>query len=489
MEPAGDHATPADRPPLRVGKIFLAAITLAIVAVGGALLLDSFSPRPGSEQQQTLPDGSTIALKAVLGGTNYTFSTKTFWDRFRENVPREFQSLVPRSRGYYEEQINGSNRTLCVFYDRQGGAISGGSSNFDYTAVLSDKSGWSSRLNNTNFIWPKYSTGGSLAIAYSKFDAFPPFARELTVSLYANSIADSDTSPVAQFHFQNPVLVPGTNALVTKLATLHANDSTLSVTLLRVVTKVDNAWTWESVRGKVSGSIVSALQPKRATRHPVTWMPFQVQEGNHLTTDWQIEGIKVTDATGTEFTNHASWQNGYKDFAAYAFEPPLWSGNGAFNLHVEFVRVAHRPADELWTLDVDVPTSNSLVPDGRSKVFDTMRVELAAVGGPASKSNLSGYSGTKHLLVEFWVTAASAANRRFQLVSAVDNLGRKLRSTGETTSFQGSKDLHSFGLQTEVMPLQDAASAQDASPTSVTVTVAAMRSHFLDLVVDPEAAK
>jgi hypothetical protein len=170
--------------------------------------------------------------------------------------------------------------------------------------------------------------------------------------------------------------------------------------------------------------------------------------------------------------------------------PGMWTGTGAFNVHMELARTANFLPDELWTFAVDVPSSGTFVSDGRVQYVAGAPVHFTGIGGPSAQSPNAGCAASR-LVVDFETNDVTTQTRRLELVSAVDNFGRKLHGTvwcGGPRTSRG--DLHSFGLDWYDQFGEKKPAISDATaPTTMTVTVAFTRAHTFDFMAEPEAAK
>lgn len=494
MNDASGQAGPRDTRKFPLLLVTIAAVAVALLAIGAVMVTDAGKPVRALEQVQMMPDGIELGLNAVRGGISYELDTRTRLQHFREKLPSFLPERLRNPGEYYQQTITHDGPTITAFLQPtgRGPSASAPARAWPYRASISDERGWTAETNAVGYIYPNSSYGGpslsgpSPAVCYVTFTV-PPLARDLTLSLYSQQ-GKEGAGPVAKFQFPNPLYNSAIKPLTASPATLQAHDDTLSVTLLRAATYVDQHWTWEALRGDDVAQKALGLVPKRATKQSTTWLLFQAEEAGRITPRWRIENVVCADASGAKFTNNMSWQNEHRDFVSFNFQPPLWAGMGAFRMKMEFVRSAAFPPDEMWTLDVDVPTSTDLVQDGRITTIGEMQLGLSEVGGPARTA--AAHCGTRNtLMLQFAHNLPQTDKRRFQFVSGVDNFGRKLQLMCNSAEATDSSMTRYFAFDPESTAPTRSLARVDPLPTSVTVTVAATRSHFLEFIAEPEAAK
>jgi hypothetical protein len=269
-----------------------------------------------------------------------------------------------------------------------------------------------------------------------------------------------------------------------------AHDKVLSATLLRVVSGVQENWTWAKLKQKTVAAQLGDVHPSTTTNtRPVTWMAFQLQENDRVTTGWKVENLTATDTVGSMISSSLSWNQAHRDFNVFQFGPPLWCGAGAFTIQAEFTRDGNYLPDELWTFDADVPTTALFVELRKSQNMGGVPAVLEGIGGPKADSPHGGCT-SEYMHIELGVPESSSDPRRLHLISAVDNLGQKLRQGCSSTSNDGGMKVHSFALEPErAVYYGSGRPAGEPLATSVTVTLALTRSHFLFFTAEPEPAR
>ena len=463
-----------------IGKVFLGAVAVALViimavVVSGARQEESVGP------SQTLPDGTVLRLKAVVGGTNYNYSTKTRLQTFAEKLPSPLSRLLQTRGPYYQKTGLGPVRCLSVIFDTPAEKhveVTG----WDYRSVLTDNNGLVMEANHTDYLWPELAGSGfKKVLPAATFLSVPATTREFSLVLYATH-SDDDTTPIAKWGIANPAFDPKYAPLAGKPLPQTASDAQLSVTLELLVTGVDPDWLHLlKDKSKIDNVKVVSI-PAPSKKLPWTLLAYSIEEAGKPTDAWRIENLKATDAAGSPLSASSARQEKLGPFAVYQFQPVLWAGGGALNLALEFTRSKNYSPDELWTLDLAVPTTATLFSDGRSQSFGATNVTIEFVGGPGASSSRGGCTGN-YMVVELAEQPSTKDRRVLHVTSAVDNFGRTLVtgcSSMRGPDAPGRPVLHTFNLNPFPSRYYKPLPAEPKI-TSVTMTIAFTRSHTLEL--------
>jgi hypothetical protein len=461
---------------LSVAVVLLACCMIYV----GALVVDRLTTQVSAEEKQQLPDGSTVALRTVLGGTDVHFTTKRFTHRLLEMLPTSLARRLAPNASYYEEKVHGPN-VVVLFFQRT--VPASGSATSLYQVTVSDGHAWGSEHSSSYYTYPK--TGSGDPLLYYVFSV-PPTAQDLIVQFKSpNSVPDS-SSVLASFKVKNPLYNPNPPKFSGGMLPLSASDRMLSATLLKCVSGVDEKWSWDARRKLGVNSVLLARPPRGKPDQSVTFFAFQLAENDQVTTAWKVNTFHARDALGSDLRENTSWNDPGNELLLYQATPALWTGAGAFAMEMEFLRTDNYPEDELWTVTVDVPTTSTFVKDGRSSGTGMRQLTLLGVGGENTNSPNHGCT-SGGMLLDFLVPESTTDTRRLEIVSATDNLGRKLARGmlcgGGFGNYPG-KVVQSYTVEW----LQAGKQLPDRG-SSVTLCVAFTKAHKLTFTVEPEAAK
>ncbi|MDB6021564.1 MAG: hypothetical protein JWQ04_1421 [Pedosphaera sp.] len=315
-------------------KLILAAFTLILIGLAGWFALAKRGAQP-PRASVTLPDGTSLSLRAMTYGTNHVVGTPAA--RAVARLPTGLQNIVRFFLGQGAFPVLTSTTStpeLLVWLDRQtNGPVMTILNNDYYTAFFGDGSnfisGEDAYLNN-------FLTGSPTEMLH--FRTFPRRDRIITLNIFHHDFKGG-TRLCASLPMANPEhkIYPKWQAEplpVTKLV------GDVEASLLGLETGHDND------RSHREGNAGVVYGTNRLDGRNYTVANLKLRPLVNTNETWQATSVEVSDATGNSAHNSGMGWSG--EASEFTFSPSLWPGETAWKLKLEIKRTGGFRPEELF---------------------------------------------------------------------------------------------------------------------------------------------
>jgi hypothetical protein len=363
---------------------------LALLVVA---LVFQLTPRPNVIVSS---DGSELELTAVTDGTRHVYPGRGMKNRVLSLLPDKLR----RKFGSRGAAISTPNTNVVFWFERSGGEMP--------LVMVSDDSGFGVAQS---FCAVSAGTGDAW-IEGVGFNVVPRRDRELFVRLFVRTNATEPGPMLGEFRVPNPLSGVYPTWVPASLPAKRETNG-LAITLHELTAGV--RWNGAIEPGAAARAVDAAI---RAV--------FTILENGALTDEWTPIGIETSDATGNRL-QHQSWKSRIENERHIVhYRWGLWPSEAAWKLNVQIARRAGFAADQLWSV-------RGLALTGADPVT-----------GPTCRADLQGASLELHRIRAedypkgWWAIHVRVqpfrGDYRLSLVEAVDDIGRKVPNTGESSS-------------------------------------------------------
>jgi hypothetical protein len=452
---------------IRINKRSLIGTGVLLVCLGVVVLvlLDFWRAEP--EQTATLPDGSTITLKAVSYGKTH-YDPGMSWRRLFVFVPKPLEEKLglPRTQRRTTEVPS-----LSICFKTTGKLMPGGINDLR----LVNEEGFEYRMIGDVLYW---STGATLEGRLTT--VFPRRGKTVKVRVYTTNNLGRSTR-AAEFIVRNPAhrhypvwqpeALPITKQngevdfTLTKLVTGVTSSSEL-----KAASNDERAWTKAFFRITQNGQPVQ-WRPERIEMSDATGNQLASTSRSNETVDGQEDSrYDLLKALG-QVPSHNETLDGQE---VLRYHQALWPDESAWKLRVEFSRKpdAVFAADELWSIrGIQVPDANSYTESDLKTNLHGATIFLVGMAGEhAAPKGQQSFRGSACLEVNVW---SMPDDYRLTLIRVMDESGREMPSTGSAKSVQPDLATYGYGLR---LP-------KDAK--TLDITLALHKSRFVEYLVKP----
>lgn len=442
-------------------KVFGIALLLAI-GVGGAWLLTQHEAPP----TWTLPDGTTIVLRAVTRNPNhfcrygtkfidflYPFVPKKYRNRFRFNVADLGPTL-------------GTEDWLVVWLEQRGPPTPRGNRPSTCLVSIADENGIVSQPpHGMSHRFGNLATAGWELWTFPR-DIFPRGGRTIDIRLYVFNPTNSSLSLVGRCAVPNRTRrARPTWRSEPAPATRRTNG--LEITLVSLES---------GLTAKESGVGWTVPEDKTASR-----ATFEIRENGKPTTNWEVMSIDLSKA-GASWCDSARavtrWQ---KDQQVVSFPVGMWPESG-WKMAVQVSRNASFPSEELWTVrGLPVPVANAEIELSITTNLYGTELKLISVSPRRTNETSAGHTIIYPPYARLHAVASpSLSGLRLTLLAVKDDHGREAQLDRFNLAWSGvapSAEGFPFGF---IVP---------EGARSLEATFALSRSRTVEFLVKPVLAQ
>jgi hypothetical protein len=417
-------------------------------------------------QIRRLPDGSTLLIESpVFTATNFFYkyeSGNRYLRQLSRILPPGIRQRFRWSSGSFGFGLDRSTNLLVISITRYAGKPSNTRWPDPSRLRVVDDSG-----NQFDACWGSNTLGmGDATVHGWQIRAFPRRSRMLRLQFLTPTVSLGGWTNVAEFTIPNPAYTNYPQWDPEPVPATKSNGS-LAVTLAEFQSG-----------GRMSGprGIGAAATVARKTR-----LAFTFAENGMPATNWMIQKLIISDATGNEWFPYLDFVR--RDFnwaqgGTVEFFGALWPGEQAWKLNAEVMRSSGFRADELREVVLDLPTARTVNTLTNQWEQESRSLQLVALGSPETD-----HSGDFKWVAKWW-----GANK-----SQVYTLALRLEGdwTGWRPSVVGAVDQAGAAVKIVQHGSQDSArqavffTPNDES-TQVRFTFALQRSRFVEFLARPE---
>ncbi len=196
---------------------------------------------------------------------------------------------------------------------------------------------------------------------------------------------------------------------------------------------------------------------------------FLVIEDGEITTNWFVEKIYMTDATGNSAENNNWMTSNEGDETIIRYKWPLFPEE-TWRLRVEFSRRASASfaTNELWTItEIPIPATNGV----ETQMMQSHQVQNLTVLGRSLSVSASGGGRRESILKAS--AGPDSDGYRLTVVHAIDQNGKELWTSRRSWSSGGD---YSFAVELE------------GESKTLDITLALQQSRFVEFIAKPAVA-
>jgi len=367
--------------PFSTRRILQHLIAFCVSAAVVVLVLQLlFAHQWNRRQSQFLPDGTRVSLADVQVGDQTSFSTASWLYRaLTELVPdrhqRDINKLLGPAVSIRRHPDTEHMSVILLFEERCKSPVE---------LLIRDDSGWESTA------YPDFASGTVLQLGAFRFDWFPEGDRRFEAVLQEQPPGGGGTPgrTLATFHFRSRGHTPKEPSRATpKLTTGPAGrgfqySNPFRLESLRTGIREDLLSGSLSLNGHLDRA-ATALRGNRIG----TVARIHGQLGGNHTPDWQPLDLVLSDiygSVGRVDSLKVFTENG--DVMCW-FYPPLYSGEGPFNLRFTGGQSRNFAADELWHLDVRLPAPGEKTTEATTTTIQGLSIKFGGIASPTYKGN------------------------------------------------------------------------------------------------------
>lgn len=461
-------------------KVTLGA--LAVLVLIGLLCLPVFLFK-GGRQTQTLPNGTRLTLDEVVRGRNPPlFDAITYthfpgrWRALRPFVSSEHLEWLASKLGgtvYKRSDSCPGGVALCYLVD---GPLPADYSGWKPVCVDVDGTElWYERQGAISYDFP----GGSKAflMGVMRFSRRVP---KLRVRLYGKQDSGK-AKPVrlAEFAVPNPYYRPDYPQWTAEaLPAKRSLGGDYEVRLTTCTTGISDGELEDRPQSPSAGDGEAAA----------TALGFEFRRVGKLNGEFGVKGVRFADATGNEFVPEwtvPTFDSGEGEFAMNA-EGLLSSGENAWKVRAEVVRVKNYAPEDLWTVEkVPVPEKGKSLDLSSSTTLHGFPLWLWAVNGPGSRAKQVNIASKMGMTVGVKSAAGGRLFKGYELrlVEAQDDQGKKYTHF----SSGGNQESCGFAIHPDSSP-SGRGEPRVLGAKWMTLTFALTRTQQVEFLVKPQRA-
>lgn len=411
---------------------WLLLIVIILIILAGLITVSIFRVRANFiPTSYALSDGSVIHFKGVTYGTTH-YSPGAPWLRF---VPAPLARLVTRGR---TGSFTTASPMAGLWFQREGSAIN--AARWHCTVVLED--GFETPCSSATFTVSANLTN----ILEAQAGPIPRRGGSLRLRVYDTGNG-STPRLLGEFSVRNPA--PSSSAAWPPQSLPQTKtEGELEATLLTLTTQGMST----------NASIYDAK----------TFATFNVKVAGAVSTNWRVERVECTDATGNTLTP-TSWGGPSTWPQPFQFSPPLWPSE-VYRIRAEFARSPLGPFEdnECWSItNLAIPTNGATAKVEATTNLNGFTICLHGLSSPNGPASWPRHMARQYSL-DFAITP-EPKDHRFTLLRINDDRGRLITECGRGWSTTN----YSIGLNLS------------NDMRRLTVTVAMPKSRFLEFTAQP----
>lgn len=399
----------------------LAGLALAAVLVGVGV------PHGRSSDvrlAKRLPDGSVLVLKeAVFVATNYTYTqpTSSRWLRFiAPALPKFLRNRISLGGGGFGFGLENGTNLVVITVNRSD--ANGWFSSKVFRLRVLDEAG-----NSFDACWgantlamPGQTTHGW------DVRAFPRRTKMLRLQFLAERPGGGWTN-AAEFRIPNELFRRDAPQWKPEPLPITHHDGDLAVTLKEFQ----------------SGAIMGGLRGlgDEATAARKTRMVFTFAQNGQPSTDWLVQKVMISDATGNRWSPYLDFVNqefNWVTNGTVEFFGALWPGEAAWALEIEASRIGGFQSNEVWQAQLPLPSVGTVSSLTSAWTNEGATATLVGLASPNTE-----HPGNFRWLAKWWGPERDRVyslavqlrgnwqGRRLKVVKVTDQAGAEVKLMGQ----------------------------------------------------------